>query len=198
MPTGLEAVAWAREVERLGAGEIVLTSMDADGTKNGYDLEMTARGERGGDDPGRRQRRGGEAGAPGRRDPAGQGRRGPGRQHLPLRRVHDSTRPKRIMAGTGIPVRLRRVRRLHEASRLAMRPFEAAMSTSRQRSNRTARLTWRPADRPTTPSKQLRRQREELEIDKLFRALVKLEGQRLAPEGRPAAASCASTARCGR
>jgi cyclase len=42
IPTGLEAVAWAREVERLGAGEIVLTSMDADGTKNGYDLELTA------------------------------------------------------------------------------------------------------------------------------------------------------------
>ncbi len=41
IPTGLEAVAWAREVERLGAGEIVLTSMDADGTKNGYDLPMT-------------------------------------------------------------------------------------------------------------------------------------------------------------
>ncbi len=40
--TGREAVAWAREVERLGAGEIVLTSMDADGTKDGYDLEMTA------------------------------------------------------------------------------------------------------------------------------------------------------------
>jgi len=40
--TGLEAVAWAREVERLGAGEIVLTCMDADGTKNGYDLEITA------------------------------------------------------------------------------------------------------------------------------------------------------------
>jgi cyclase len=39
--TGLEAVGWAREVERLGAGEIVLTSMDADGTQNGYDLEMT-------------------------------------------------------------------------------------------------------------------------------------------------------------
>jgi len=38
--TGLEAVAWAREVERLGAGEIVLTSMDADGTKNGNDLEI--------------------------------------------------------------------------------------------------------------------------------------------------------------
>jgi cyclase len=39
--TGLEAVAWAREVERLGAGEIVLTSMDADGTKDGYDLPIT-------------------------------------------------------------------------------------------------------------------------------------------------------------
>jgi cyclase len=39
---GLEAVAWARQVEALGAGEIVLTSMDADGTKDGYDLEMTA------------------------------------------------------------------------------------------------------------------------------------------------------------
>ena len=41
VPTGLEAVAWAREVERLGAGEIVLTCMDADGTKDGYDLEIT-------------------------------------------------------------------------------------------------------------------------------------------------------------
>jgi len=41
VPTGLEAVAWARQVEFLGAGEIVLTSMDADGTKAGYDLEMT-------------------------------------------------------------------------------------------------------------------------------------------------------------
>ncbi len=39
--TGLEAVAWAREVEQSGAGEIVLTSMDCDGTQNGYDLEMT-------------------------------------------------------------------------------------------------------------------------------------------------------------
>ncbi len=42
VPTGLEAVAWAKEVERLGAGEIVLTSMDADGTQDGYDLAMTA------------------------------------------------------------------------------------------------------------------------------------------------------------
>src|SRR6059036_1150656 len=41
LPTGLEAVAWAKRVEELGAGEIVLTSMDADGTKAGYDIEMT-------------------------------------------------------------------------------------------------------------------------------------------------------------
>ncbi len=40
VPTGIQAVEWAKEVERLGAGEIVLTSMDADGTKNGYDLPM--------------------------------------------------------------------------------------------------------------------------------------------------------------
>ena len=40
-PTGLEAVQWAQKVEQLGAGEIVLTCMDADGTKDGYDLEIT-------------------------------------------------------------------------------------------------------------------------------------------------------------
>jgi cyclase len=39
-PTGLEAVAWAAEGARLGAGEILLTSMDRDGTKDGYDLEL--------------------------------------------------------------------------------------------------------------------------------------------------------------
>lgn len=40
--TGLDAVEWAMEADRLGAGEILLTSMDRDGTKNGYDLELTA------------------------------------------------------------------------------------------------------------------------------------------------------------
>ncbi len=39
--TGIDAVAWAKEVERRGAGEILLTSMDADGTKNGFDIELT-------------------------------------------------------------------------------------------------------------------------------------------------------------
>lgn len=41
--TGLEAVAWAKHMEQLGAGEILLTSMDRDGTKSGFDLELTRR-----------------------------------------------------------------------------------------------------------------------------------------------------------
>jgi imidazole glycerol-phosphate synthase subunit HisF len=40
-PTGIDAIAWGEEVARRGAGEILLTSMDADGTKNGYDLPLT-------------------------------------------------------------------------------------------------------------------------------------------------------------
>ena len=40
-PTGLDAVEWAKRVEKLGAGEILLTSMDADGTKDGYDIPLT-------------------------------------------------------------------------------------------------------------------------------------------------------------
>lgn len=40
-PTGLDALEWAKKVDKLGAGEILLTSMDCDGTKKGYDLELT-------------------------------------------------------------------------------------------------------------------------------------------------------------
>jgi cyclase len=40
-PTGLDAVSWAEEVAKLGAGEILLTSMDRDGTRDGFDLELT-------------------------------------------------------------------------------------------------------------------------------------------------------------
>jgi len=40
-PTGIDAIKWAKKVEELGAGEIMLTSMDRDGTKDGYDLELT-------------------------------------------------------------------------------------------------------------------------------------------------------------
>jgi imidazole glycerol-phosphate synthase subunit HisF len=39
--TGLDAIKWAKEVEQLGAGEILLTSIDSDGTENGYDIELT-------------------------------------------------------------------------------------------------------------------------------------------------------------
>ena len=41
-PTGRDAIAWAKEVFERGAGEILLTSMDSDGTKAGYDIELTA------------------------------------------------------------------------------------------------------------------------------------------------------------
>ena len=91
IPTGLEAVSWAKEVERLGAGEIVLTSMDADGTKNGYDLEMTRAVAdavevpvvASGDVPANSEhlwRALSRTKAP---------RRRPGRQHLPLSRILD-------------------------------------------------------------------------------------------------------------
>ncbi|MFA4988339.1 MAG: imidazole glycerol phosphate synthase subunit HisF [Candidatus Omnitrophota bacterium] len=40
-PTGIDALVWAEKAARLGAGEILLTSMDNDGTKNGYDIELT-------------------------------------------------------------------------------------------------------------------------------------------------------------
>jgi cyclase len=39
-PTGIDAVEWAKKVEDLGAGEILLTSIDADGAKNGYDIPL--------------------------------------------------------------------------------------------------------------------------------------------------------------
>jgi cyclase len=40
-PSGIRALAWSKEIERLGAGEILLTSMDADGTKDGFDIKLT-------------------------------------------------------------------------------------------------------------------------------------------------------------
>lgn len=41
LDTGIDAISWAKRVEKLGAGEILLTSMDCDGTKAGYDIELT-------------------------------------------------------------------------------------------------------------------------------------------------------------
>ena len=41
LDTGIDAIEWAKKAEKLGAGEILLTSMDCDGTKAGYDIELT-------------------------------------------------------------------------------------------------------------------------------------------------------------
>ena len=87
-PTGLDAVEWARRAEALGAGEILLTSMDRDGTKDGFDLPLTRAIADAVDDPGDRERRRGRARAPGRRGRRGPRRRGAGRVDLPLRRAH--------------------------------------------------------------------------------------------------------------
>jgi cyclase len=46
LPTGIDAVEWVRKVEALGAGEILLTSMDADGTEAGFDCALTAAASR--------------------------------------------------------------------------------------------------------------------------------------------------------
>ena len=94
VPTGLEAVAWAREVERLGAGEIVLTSMDADGTQNGYDLPMTRAVADAVEVP---VVASGGAGSPEHLRAVlteGGRQRGAGRQHLPLPRSSRSPRPR--------------------------------------------------------------------------------------------------------
>src|SRR4030043_530518 len=51
VPTGIDALLWAREMEKLGAGEILLTSMDRDGTKDGYDIGLTRTISESGDIP---------------------------------------------------------------------------------------------------------------------------------------------------
>ena len=99
--TGLEAVAYAREVVALGAGEILLTSMDRDGTKAGFDLELTRaicrRRVGSGDRLGRRR----HARPSGRGREAGPRQRRAGGLDLPLRHLHD--RPGQAPHGRGRP-----------------------------------------------------------------------------------------------
>ena len=87
-PTGLDAVDYAREVVGLGAGEILLTSMDRDGTKSGFDIALTravADAVRGaGDRLGRRR----QSRSSGRRHPRRPRQRGARRLDLPFRRAH--------------------------------------------------------------------------------------------------------------
>ena len=86
---GRDAVAWAREAVALGAGEILLTSMDRDGTKDGYDLELTRAVAEAVSVPGHRLRRRRLARALLRGARRGRRRRGAGRVALPLRHPHD-------------------------------------------------------------------------------------------------------------
>ena len=99
-PTGTDVVWWARTVERLGAGEILLTSMDRDGTKDGFDLKLTRAVADAVNIPVIASRRRRRPPAPGRRRDRGRGRRRAGRVDLPLRRVHDRR-------GQGVPGRRR-------------------------------------------------------------------------------------------
>ena len=96
-PTGLDAVDWAREMAARGAGEILLTSMDRDGTRERLRPRADARGRR-------RGRRAGDrvAAASARSStwPTASERAAPTRcsrrQHLPLRRVHRRARPRQL------------------------------------------------------------------------------------------------------
>ena len=99
--TGLDAVAFAREVVALGAGEILLTSMDRDGAKTGFDLALTARGRRRRRRAGDRLRRGRQSRPPCRRRPRRPGQRGARRLDLPFRRIHDP--PGQAAHGGGRP-----------------------------------------------------------------------------------------------
>ncbi len=81
---GLDVVEWAMKAEKLGAGEILLTSMDGDGTKDGYDIGLTK-----GEDSGHCLRRGREEGGLRRGLRKGPCGCGPGSQPLSLQRAAD-------------------------------------------------------------------------------------------------------------
>ena len=86
VPTGTDVAEWVTRCEKLGAGELVLNSMDRDGTRQGYDLELHAFCRRGDRHPGGGQWRRGQPPAPRRRRPDRAGRCRAGCFHLPLRR----------------------------------------------------------------------------------------------------------------
>ena len=86
--TGIDAVAWAAEAARRGAGEILLTSMDRDGSRDGFDCALTRAVARAVDVPVIASRRRGQAGAFRAGHPGRRGRRRAGRERLSLRRAH--------------------------------------------------------------------------------------------------------------
>ena len=87
-PTGIDAVEWAVRMETYGSGEILLTSMDCDGTKDGYDHRPDPRRGGCGLDPGHRFGRRRQSGASLRRLHQGRRQRLPGGFHLPLPGIH--------------------------------------------------------------------------------------------------------------
>ena len=90
--TGIDALEWVRQVTELGAGEILLTSMDADGTTAGFDLELTRAVADAVGNSCDRERRCWHAPAPGRRSRHRPCRRGARSLDLPFRRAHDCRR----------------------------------------------------------------------------------------------------------
>ena len=102
--TGIDAVEWARRGVALGAGEIVLNSIDADGTREGYELGLTAAVSRVVRVPVVASGGRGVAGAPGLCPRSGGARR-PGRLDLPLPAAHDPRGERVPDARRGFPMR---------------------------------------------------------------------------------------------
>ena len=104
-PTGIDALAWAVRAAELGAGEFMLTSMDRDGTCDGYDLELTRAVARAVDIPVIASGGVGHPRAPRRRPDGWRGGRRARGEHLPLRHVLHR-RDQGYLAAQGIPVRV--------------------------------------------------------------------------------------------
>ncbi len=140
-PTGLDAVDWARRMDGVGAGEILLTSMDRDGTQAGFDLPLTRAVadavRRAGDRLGRRR----HPRASGRGRARGPRLGGAGRLDLPFRHLHRSREAKAHMAAAGIPVRLdethiRRIARMADNGNLDGRILDRLYQVDRQPARR--------------------------------------------------------------
>ena len=143
-PTGLDAVEWAREVAARGAGEILLTSMDRDGARTGFDLALTRAVVDAVDVPVIASGGVGSLAASRRRHREGRRRRGARRDDLPLRRVHD--RPGEGGDGRG----------RHRSARRAARSCRGDANTRLRSTNcarhglaRTVKWRRRPGRRPS-------------------------------------------------
>ena len=156
-PTGRDVVEWAREAVERGAGEILLTSMDRDGTSDGYDLPLTSAVSEAVGVPGDRLGRRGRARAPGA-GAAGRRRRGAVRVDLPLRAAHDRRRRRRTWRRAGHRgARGLSAQAERERDRASMRA--AAGSARGDRARAAAR-----AARRRGSCSSWRRQREDVEL----------------------------------